>query len=412
MRALASRNYRLFFTAQGISLTGMWMQRVAIGWLVYELTESTRALGIVELALSLPSLFLAPLAGALIARWDLRVALAASQVVLMIGSFLLGVLTLGGWINYPWIVVLAFFIGSANAFDMPIRQSLVVYMVDDKEDVPNAVALNSSLFNVARLIGPSIAGFAIHRVGEAICFFFNALSYSATLFALSAMRMEQSPVAVVSEKRETFFRGVLKTMALLRSFPPFKYVLLLLAGCSVFGFPYLALMPAMARTVLGGTSKTMGILLSAVGIGALVGSLIMAARKSVRGLDRIAAHCSVAFGVLVMVFSMAPNWKIALLVLPPLGFCMVTNLIACNTFLQALVRDRERSRLMGLYIVAIIGVAPIGSFLIGTLADSIGTRYALSLSGSLCALLSLYFVRKLKVHAALIEETCIKRNLA
>ena len=202
LRALKNRNYRLFFSAQAVSLTGLWMQRVALGWLVFRITNSTRALGVIDFTSAIPSLFLSPLAGALMARWDLRKALFITQVLLMLIAAVTGILTLTNSIDYTLLVILSLLMGSVNAIDMPLRQSLVVYMVDKKEDVSNAVALNSSLFNVARLIGPSIAGFTIYRVGEGWCFLLNSMTYSATLFSLPAMRMEHEAVPVSSGNRE------------------------------------------------------------------------------------------------------------------------------------------------------------------------------------------------------------------
>ena len=396
LRALKSRNYRLFFSAQAVSLTGLWMQRVALGWLVFRLTNSTRALGVIDFTSSIPSLILSPLAGGLMARWDLRKALFATQALLMLTAAVTGVLTLTNSISYTLLVVLSLFMGSVNAIDMPLRQSLVVYMVDKKEDVSNAVALNSSLFNVARLIGPSVAGFTIYRVGEGICFLLNSLAYSATLFALRAMRLEKEAVAVSSGNREGLLETLGRGLVLLRAFPPFKYMLLLITCCSIFGFPYIVLMPAMARLVLGGTSQTMGLLLTAVGIGALSGSLLMAARKSPVGLDLWASRATMLFGAFVAIFALSSKTWIAMLTVAPAGFFMVTALIACNTFLQSLVEDEERSRLMGLYIMCTVGISPLGSLFAGQLAEMIGTQGALCISGLLCTLSSFYFFRKME----------------
>ena len=410
LRALKNRNYRLFFSAQAVSLTGLWMQRVALGWLVFRITNSTRALGVIDFTSAIPSLFLSPLAGAFMARWDLRKALFITQVLLMLIAAVTGILTLTNSIDYTLLVILSLLMGSVNAIDMPLRQSLVVYMVDKKEDVSNAVALNSSLFNVARLIGPSIAGFTIYRVGEGLCFLLNSMTYIATLFSLRAMRMEHEAVAVSSGNREGLRETIGRGLVLLRAFPPFKYMLLLIACCSIFGFPYIVLMPSMAREVLGGTSKTMGLLLSAVGIGALSGSLLMAARKSPVGLDRWASRGTMLFGAFVAMFALSPKTWIAMLALAPAGFFMVTALIACNTFLQSLVDDEERSRLMGIYIMCTVGIAPVGSLFTGQLAEMIGTQGALFASGLLCILSSFYFFTKMEKNRKVILRAFVKKG--
>lgn len=410
LRALKNRNYRLFFSAQAVSLTGLWMQRVALGWLVFRLTNSTRALGVIDFSASIPSLILSPLAGGLMARWDLKKALFATQALLMLSAALTGVLTLTNSINYALLVALSLFVGSVNAIDMPLRQSLVVHMVDKKEDVSNAVALNSSLFNVARLIGPSVAGFTIYRVGEGICFLLNSLAYSATLFALRAMRLKKETVMVSNGEKRGLHDTLSGGMALLRAFPPFKYMLLLITCCSIFGFPYLVLMPAMVRLVLEGTSQTMGLLLSAVGVGALSGSLLMAARKSPVGLDLWASRSTMLFGGFVALFGLSHKIWIAMLVLAPAGFFMVTALIACNTFLQSLVSDEERARLMGIYIMCTVGISPLGSLFAGQLAEMIGTQWALCASGLLCTLTSFYFFRKMEKNRQVILRAYAKKG--
>lgn len=395
IRALGSRNYRLFFSAQAVSLTGLWMQKLAMGWLVYRLTDSPRALGIVDFMAAIPTVLLIPLTSLLLPRMDLRMVLLVTQALLMCCAALIGALTLTNLITYSWLVGIALFMGVINAFDMPVRQSIVVYLVDEKEDLPNAVALNSSLFNVARLIGPTVAGMAIHRVGEGICFLLNAVAYSATIFAVKLVRLVKSPVADEADASGSAMRNIFVAFKLLRDFPPFAYILMLVTVTGVFGVPYLALMPAMAKTVLKGSSQTMGLLLMSVGIGALAGSLLMAVRKSPIGLDRWAIRCCVSFGAAVSLFSLSRSMWIAMLLVVPVGFFMVTGLISCNTFLQTLVDDKHRSPLMSLYVAANIGIAPVGSILIGQLGEIIGTSGALCASGLICVIVSLFFSRKL-----------------
>ena len=403
IRALESRNYRLFFCAQGVSQVGLWMQKVAMGWLVYRLTDSTRALGIIDFLSSFPTVLLIPLTGYMLPRLELRKVLLVTQTLLMCCAGLIGIFTLTNVITYWLLSCIALVIGLVNAFDMPVRQSMVVYMVDDKDNMSNALALNSSLFNVARLIGPSIAGVTIHHVGEGICFLINSVAYSSTIWAVKAMRLARSTVARKngghgdnrSESRGEALREVFVGFRLLRLFPPFALILLLVTVTCLFGVPYLALMPAMARTVLGGTSKTMGTLLMCVGAGALVGSLLMASRKSPVGLDRWAMRCSIAFGIAVSLFALSRTVWLSMVLLAPVGFFMVTTVIACNTFLQTLVEDQYRSALMSLYVAAMTGIAPFGSILVGWMSEVIGTSMALCISGIVCVVGSFYCSHRL-----------------
>jgi predicted MFS family arabinose efflux permease len=378
------------------------MQRVAMGWLVYRLTDSTGALGVIDFIGAVPTVILIPLTGYLLPKFDPRSVLLVTQSLLMSSAALLGALTLTGYASYTWLLQIALVMGVINAFDSPIRQSIVVKLVDHKEDVSNAVALNSSVFNAARLIGPSIAGVVIGRVGEGVCFLLNAASYFATIFAVKAIKITGAPEKAAGGKRES----LLERFRVLRRFPPFAYVLTLVSIAGVFGVPYLALMPAMARTVLGGTSRTMGLLLMAVGVGALAGSLLMAARKSPVGLDRWAIRCSLAFGVSVSIFALSRSVGMAMILGAPVGFFMVTALISCNTFLQTMVDDEHRSLMMSLYVAAVTGIAPVGSIIIGQLAEMIGTSGALCVSGMICVAASLYFSRKLDSC-----RTMILRNL-
>lgn len=407
MRALGSRNYRLFFFAQAFSQVGLWMQRVAMGWLIYRLTNAPSALGMVDFAACIPSLILVGVTGPVLSRVDLRKALFVSQLLLSLSAALIAFLTWTQWINYTWILWISLFLGTVNAFDMTARQSLVVYMVDYKEDMSNALALNSSLFNVARLIGPSIAGVTIHHIGEALCFALNSLTYLATIFALRVMHMKEKPIIRRRDggekpKREGIIQSLMGGVRYVRAFPPFFYSLMMATAAGIFGFPYIVLMPAMARDALGGNAKTMGVLLFAIGVGALAGSLMMAARKSPIGLDRWQTRTAMAFGVFVMLFALTRTVAFAMMALVPLGFCMVTTLIACNTFLQSLVFDEQRSSMMSLYICCSVGIPPFGSILVGRLGDMIGTPGALFLSGALCLLSCYYFARKMKKYRLVI----------
>lgn len=395
LRALRSRNYRLFFAAQSISLSGLWMHRVAMGWLVFRLTGSNSALGIMDFAASIPIFLLSPFAGALIERWDLRKTLFWCQAICMAIAFLLSFLTLTGLVTFPTVAFMALFLGLVDSFELPCRYALVSYMVDRKEDVSNAVALNSTVFNVARMIGPTVAGFVIHLVGEGICFLVNGLAYSSTLYAVRIMKMEHPPVGKTSVGKNQPLADMIEGIRMARDFAPARYFLILIALTGFFAFPSLVLMPAMAKSVLGGTSETLGFLLMGVAIGALCGSLLMASLKSPSRLSWWCTRACIGFGISVLLFSLSRGIFSGIALAAPVGFCMVTSTISCNTLLQTMVPRESRSRIMALYTFAILGIPPFGSLLAGKLGDLVGTGWSLFLCGGLCAVSAAYLMKKI-----------------
>lgn len=397
LRALRSRNYRLFFAAQAVSLTGLWMHRVAMGWLVFRLTNSNSALGIMDFAASIPVVFLTPLAGALIERWDLRKTLVFCQSSCMAVAFILAFLTLTDLVTFKIVVCMSLVLGLIDSFELPCRYSLVSYMVDKKEDVANAVALNSTNFNLARMFGPTIAGFVIHIIGEGLCFLTNGLAYSATLFAVRKMKMDKPPIGRADNTKREPIREMVEGFKMARNFAPSRYILIMIAMTGFFAFPAIVLMPAMAKSVLGGTSETLGLLLMGVAIGALVGSLIMASLKSTANHAWWCTRTCVGFGVSVMLFSLSGNIYMGIILAAPVGFCMVTSTIACNTLLQTMVPDDSKSRIMSLYTLAILGVPPFGSLLAGKLGDLLGTDWSLFICGLCCTAAAYYYMRKLSV---------------
>ena len=397
LRALRSRNYRLFFAAQAISLTGLWMHRVAMGWLVFRLTNSNSALGIMDFAASIPVVFLTPLAGALIERWDLRKTLVFCQSGCMAVAFILAFLTLTDLVTFKIVVCMSLILGLLDSFELPCRYSLVSYMVDKKEDVANAVALNSTNFNLARMFGPTIAGFVIHAIGEGLCFFANGLAYSATLFAVRKMKMDKPPIGRTDNTKRDPIREMVEGFKMARDFAPSRYILIMIAMTGFFAFPSIVLMPAMAKSVLGGTSETLGLLLMGVAIGALAGSLIMASLKSTANHAWWCTRTCVGFGVAVMLFSLSSNIYMGMVLAAPVGFCMVTSTIACNTLLQTMVPNDSKSRIMSLYTLAILGVPPFGSVLAGKVGDLLGTDWSLFLCGLCCTAIAYYYMRKLSV---------------
>jgi MFS family permease len=395
LRALRSRNYRLFFAAQSISLSGLWMHRVAMGWLVFRLTGSNSALGIMDFAASIPIFLLSPFAGALIERWDLRKTLFWCQAICMAIAFQLAFLTLTGRVTFPIVVFMALFLGLVDSFELPCRYALVSYMVDRKEDVSNAVALNSTVFNVARMIGPTVAGFVIHLVGEGVCFLVNGLAYSSTLYAVKHMKMERPPVGKTVAGKNRPLADMIEGIRMARDFAPARYFLILIALTGFFAFPSLVLMPAMAKSVLGGTSETLGFLLMGVALGALCGSLLMASLRSAATLSWWCTRACIGFGISVLLFSLSRGIFSGIALAAPVGFCMVTSTISCNTLLQTMVPRESRSRIMALYTFAILGIPPFGSLLAGKLGDLVGTGWSLFLCGGLCAVSATYLMKKI-----------------
>jgi MFS family permease len=381
VRALRHRNYRLFFGGQGISLIGTWMTRVATGWLVYRLTGSAFLLGLVSFAGQIPILFLGPFAGVWVDRWNRHRVLVVTQALSMLESFALAALALAGVITVNEVILLNLFQGAVNAFDMPARQAFVIEMVEQPEDLGNAIALNSSLVNAARLIGPSVAGLIIAGVGEGYCFLIDGFSYMAVIASLLLMtvaprRIEHAHQSVVSELREGW--------NYVTGFLPIWSILLLLACISLVGMPYTTLMPIFAGKVLHGGAHTLGFLMAAVGVGALCGAVTLAARPSVLGLGRLIPMTAAGFGISLMAFSSSRLLWLSLLLLVVTGFCFMQNLASSNTILQTIVEDKKRGRVMSFYSMAFQGVAPFGSLIAGAVASRIGAPRTLMIGGAVC----------------------------
>ncbi len=380
-RALRYRNYRLFFGGQLISLIGTWMQQVALTWLVYRMTNSPFLLGLVGFASQLPSFVIGPVAGVIADRWNRRHIVIITQALSLIQASILAALTLSSAIQVWHIIALSVFLGVINAFDMPTRQSFLLDMIENKEDLGNAIALNSSMFNGARLVGPSIAGILIAAVGEGVCFLLNAVSYAAVIMALFAMKIERSAsrtsdVGVLQGLREGF------TYAF--GFSAIRNILLLVALISMMGMPYAVLMPVFARDILGGGPHTLGFLMGATGVGALAGALSLASRKSVVGLGRWIPINAALFGIGLIAFSQSRNIWVSMAMLFVVGFGMMAQMASSNTILQTVAEDDKRGRVMSFYTMSFMGMAPFGSLLSGGLATEIGAPWTLCLSGIVC----------------------------
>ena len=392
VRALRSRNYRLFFGGQSVSLIGTWMTRIATSWLVYRLTDSPVLLGIVGFAGQAPAFFLGPLAGVWVDRWDRHRTLVVTQVLSLLQSFALAALALLHIITIWEIVLLSVTQGLINAFDMPARQSFVIQMVENRADLGNAIALNSSMVNGTRLIGPAIAGVLIAAVGEGWCFLIDGISYIAVIVSLLSMRITVAqartpPRDVLAELYEGW-RYVVDSV-------PIRSILLLLALVSLVGMPYTVLMPIFASDILHGGAHTLGFLMAASGVGAFASGVSLALRKSIVGLGRMIFLSAALFGAALVAFSLSRTLWLSLILVPLTGFGMMQQMAASNTILQTIVHDEKRGRVMAFYGMAFIGMAPFGSLLAGFLAARIGAPKTLVLGGVLCIAASLWFARQL-----------------
>lgn len=391
-RALRHRNYRLFFSGQSLSLIGTWLTRVATQWLIYRLTGSALLLGILGFAGQIPTFLVAPLAGVLVDRWNRHRVLVVTQVLAMLQSAALAALTLAGRIDVPSVLALSVFQGVINAFDMPARQAMVVEMVEDRADLPNAIALNSSMVNAARLLGPSIAGVLIAAAGEGVCFLVDAVSYLAVIASLLLMRLPPRPgVARQSHVLSDLAEGI----RYVGRFTPIRDILLLLAVVSVAGAPYTVLLPIIAKVVLHGGASTLGILTASAGLGALCGALYLASRRTVLGLGRLIAATAAVFGLGLVGFSRASVLWLSLPLLFVAGGAMMLQMAASNTLVQTLVDEDKRGRVMSLFGMAFFGTAPIGSLLAGVLAARIGAPDTILAGGAACVVAALVFLRSL-----------------
>jgi MFS family permease len=389
-RAMQHRNFQLFIAGQLISLIGTWMQNMAQLWLVYKLTHSAVLLGVFGFASQVPMLFLSWVGGHMGDRYERHRGVIATQTVSMILAFVLAGLTLTKLINEWELIGIAFLVGIVNAFDVPIRQAFLVQMVG-KEDLPNAIALNSSIFNGARVVGPAIAGFAIAWVGEGWCFFLNGVSFVAVIVALLMMRIEPREIKPSTDSPvKSFMQGFHFVMNDL----PMRSTLLLLSVLSLFGLQYSVFMPIYALDILKGDSLTQGYLMSSAGVGAVLGALHFAARKHYKGLARWIATTSTTCAVGLLIFSQAMNFWLCIAVLFVVGYAATSQMAATNTLIQNRVPDELRSRVMAVYATMFMGVQPIGALIAGGIAKRIGAPHTLTVFGSLVLLGSLIFISR------------------
>lgn len=390
-RALRHRNFRLFFFGQLLSLPGTWIQAVAQSWLIYRLTDSAALLGLAGFASQFPVFLMAPLGGVLADRFSRHRLLIGTQLASAILALVLAALTLSGAVQVWQVFGLATLLGVVNGFDLPARQAFTVQLVG-RADLPNAIALNSSAFNAARLIGPAVAGVLVAAAGEGWCFLLNGMSFATVLVALLAMRLE--PVGRTVQTG-SMLAQILDGVRYVRGHLPIRSLLLLLGMVSLAGMPYAVLMPVFAQRILGGGAQSLGILMSCAGGGALVGALLLAARRSHGGLGGWVPWAAFGFGLGLIAFSQSRSFWLSAALLVPTGFAMMVQMAASNTLLQMMVPDALRGRVMSLYSMMFMGMAPIGALLAGGAADVIGAPMTVAAGGALCILAAFWFRRRL-----------------
>lgn len=407
-RALRNPNYRLFFFGQGISLVGSWMQQIALAWLVYRLTGSAFLLGLVGFISQAPAFFTSPFAGILADRYPHQKALIITQTCLLLQAGLLAFLVLTNRVTVNHIIVLSIFFGLVAGFDIPFRQAFTIEMVDNKEDLGNAIALNSSIFNAARLIGPTVAGILIASVGEGVCFLINAVSSVPVIISFFLMKIpkrevKKGPIKLSRELKEGFMYVLY--------FPPLRHILFLLGLVSFLGTPYQILMPVFAKDIFHGGPKTLSLLVAAAGAGALIGAVYLASRKTVIGLSKIIAISSGLFGFGLVIFSVSNILWFSLAIVVVCGFFMMVHMASSNTILQTIAEEDKRGRVMSFYAMAFMGTVPFGSLLAGILASKIGAPQTLFIAGLCCAAGSLGFFKQLEKVRSMIRPIYIKKGI-
>jgi MFS family permease len=389
-RALGHRNYRLFFCGQIISLIGTWMQSIAQAWLVYRLTRSSLLLGLVGFSGQIPVLLFAPLGGLLADRYSRYRTVIATQTTAMLLALILAALTLLGHIQVWEIMLLASLLGVVNAFDIPARQAFIIEMVVP-EDLINAIALNSAMFNGARILGPAIAGITVAAIGEGWCFFSNGVSYIAVIVGLLLMTVTPRER---SRRTASGLESVLEGFRFVAHTGPIRALLLLLGLVSLTGMPYAVLMPIFADKILHSDARGLGLLMGSTGVGALAATLVMAARREVRGLGRWILYASTGFGASLILFSFSRSLPLSIALLLPAGFCMLIQMASSNTLIQTMVPDALRGRVMSVYSMMFMGMAPFGALLAGVIAHHLGAPVTVALGGATCIAGSLVFGSK------------------
>ncbi len=407
VRALRHRNFQLFFAGQAISLIGTWMQTVAQSWLVYRMTGSALLLGTVGFASQIPVFIMAPIGGIVADRNNRRRVVIGTQITSMILAAVLAFLTLSGRIQVWQIMAIAAGLGVVNAFDIPARQAFLIDMVG-REDLLNAIALNSSMFNGARIIGPAIAGILVASIGEGWCFFANAVSYIAVIVGLLLMRIEH-PANLANQGSP--LENVLEGFAFVRNTGPVRSILLLLGVVSFVGMPYAVLMPVFADKILHGGARGLGILMGATGVGALFGAASLATRVGVKGLGKLIALAAGGFGISLILFSSSKIFWLSTVLLVPVGFCMMVQMASSNTLIQAMVPDKLRGRVMSFYSMMFMGMAPLGALSAGALAHHLGAPWTVAMGGAACIAAAIWFGRHIPSLRAEARELVLAQGM-
>jgi MFS family permease len=392
LRSLRHRNFRLFFGGQAVSLIGTWMQQIAMSWLVYRLTDSPLLLGVVGFSSQIPTFVFAPIAGVYADRLNRYHLLIATQTLAMLQAFVLAFLTLTGAVQVWHIIALSLFLGFVYSMDIPVRQSFFIEMLDRKEDLGNAIALNSFLFNGARLVGPSVAGVMIAVTGEGICFLLNGVSFFAIILALLAMRI---PKKAITDRHTRLKESLTEGYRYVRDSVPIRHILLQIALMSFMGMPYAVLLPVFAKDILLGGPHTLGFLMGASGLGALTGALFLASRRSVIGLGRWIALTSCLFGAGIIAFAVSRELLFSMAMMLVTGFGMMVQMASSNTILQTIVDEDKRGRVMSFFTMSFMGMAPFGSLFAGSLASVIGAPGTLVIAGVCCIIGAIVFSRHL-----------------
>ena len=406
--SLRSRNYKLYFAGQGISLIGTWIQNIALSWLVYRITGSVFLLGVVGFTSQIPSFVLTPFTGVLTDKYNRLKIMIIAQTLFMIQAFLMAFLVLFNLIDVWHIITLSLLFGVITAFDAPARQSLVIDLIDKPENLSNAIALNSALFNGARLIGPAIAGIIIALVGEGICFLINALSFVAVIAALMQIKIKFNPSKASSDDFKKSFRDGLQYT--FRSVP-IRTLILLLAILSLAAFPFTVLLPAYAKEILSGNADTLGFLMSALGAGALTGALYMASRKKVLGLSKIISVNSSILGISIIIISFSDKLFFSLVILFFCGLSMILTLSSVNTLLQTITDEDKRGRVMSFYAMALMGIQPIGNLLAGSIASGIGIPHTCLLGGVFTLISGIWFSLNRRSFSGYIRPIYVKKGI-
>jgi len=407
MRALRHRNYRLFFAGQLISLIGTWMDQIAESWLVYRLTGSALLLGTVAFAGQIPVFMLAPVGGALADRYDRRKILITTQSMMMVLTFVLAFLTLSHRVQVWHVITLAALMGVVNAVDLPARQAFVADMVA-RADLVNAIALNSSMFNGARVVGPALAGIVVAAIGEGWCFFANGVSFLAVIAGLAMMKMERPRKAIEGSPLENIIEG----FRFVAQSKPVRALMLLLGLVSFTAMPYAVLMPLFADKILHGGAQALGLLMGCSGIGALAGAVTLAMRKTVRGLGRWVAVSCAAFGVMLALFAFSRTLWLSCVLLAPVGFCMMIQMASSNTLIQSMVPDRLRGRVMSVYAMTFMGMAPLGALLAGSMAHKLGAPLTVGIGGIVSIVGAIVFWLKLPALRPEWREMIVAQQMA